>query len=773
MSLTNDYFLLYHGAHYTSEDALVLEDLEEDFFCEVSALVLSTNRKNFSYFFALSSFKDFLKQMSTLSLNSFEELHLLQFHLIKRIQEKKSKQYIHKLHTSFKYLETKELLSTQNCEKLISLFDPHEFHSFEETLNIDEKDNKKDFLEQKNEMMNFIKELQDLGENLSYRNELKEIQDYLNKQKFSIGITGVMNAGKSTLLNALMGKEVLGTSVVPETANLSLLKYSSQPYARVFYWSKKEWQKIIYSAQEFEAIALFVKESEDIFEKEFDSYILDEGRVDDIKVQDLSLYTSAKHNKSNLIKEIELGVDLDFLKEGIEIVDTPGLDDVVIQREEITKGYLSQCDLMIHLMNVSQSATQKDIDFIIDALMYQNIGKLLIILTKADSVSEKELKEVVSYTKKSIKTQLARRNEESKFDFILSNLEFIALSSKMALLHKLGKGDEALKEGYSLEKTGILKLEESLHETLYGEDSQKSELIINSAKAQLFKSIERQVSSLQYELRLLSKNEEEIAKELEVLNLKKDENIQNISQMREELLSCKADLNAFSKGLDSFIEAQLFRAKTRLQSRLMDDFTYSLEKKKTKEFLDNLNLSLDLALKDTMVDVLRDYRYKFIQKSQTLAKKIHLQYESYELTEIEIEEGSVLESVNKHFKAGLVQNASYVLCSKLQKAFSKAKEKNLSSLSQQVQENLQESYDNLNEELNLKVEVIAKALIEELYISLSKPLVIFEKNLEDEEELLSYSLINYEKDEGKRGEHSLYIHKQLKVLGNASKRCQI
>lgn len=428
---------------------------------------------------------------------------------------------------------------------------------------------------------------------------------------------------------------------------------------------------------------------------------------------------------------------------------------------------------MIHLMNVSQSATQKDIDFIIDALIYQNIGKLLIILTKADSVSESGLQEVVNYTKKSIKTQLSKRNEESKLDFILSCLEFIAVSSKMALMHKTGQEEEALSEGYPLEKTGILKLESYLHETLYGENSQRGELIINSAKARILTSIQTQISSFQYELRLLSKNEEEIAKELELVNLRKDENLENISQIKEMLIESKNELMSFSKGLDSFVQAQLFRAQARLESRLMDDFTYALEKKKTKEFLEALNLSLDLALKDTLIDVIRDYRYKFIQKSESLAKKMQHEYESYEIMEIKLEDDSVLESINKHFKSGLVHSSSYVLASKLQRSFSKLKQKDLSTLAYEVQEHLKEAYKHLHEEISLKAEEIAKGLIEELYKDLSGPLASFEKNLEDEEKILSHNLINYEKDERKRGEYSISIHKQLKTLMNAATRCAL
>ena len=53
-------------------------------------------------------------------------------------------------------------------------------------------------------------------------------------------------------------------------------------------------------------------------------------------------------------------------------------------------------------MNVSQSATLKDIEFIIDALLYQNITKLLIVITRADTVSQEQLDEVITYTKTSI-----------------------------------------------------------------------------------------------------------------------------------------------------------------------------------------------------------------------------------------------------------------------------------------------------------------------------------------------------------------------------------
>ncbi len=142
---------------------------------------------------------------------------------------------------------------------------------------------------------------------------------------------------------------------------------------------------------------------------------------------------------------------------------------------------------MIHLMNVSQSATLKDVEFIIDALLYQNITKLLIIITRADTVTKEQLEEVINYTKSSIQRQLKAQNKDSKLNYILEHIKFIPISGKMALYHRTGRSEEAIKNGFNLEDTGILEIEDYLNETLFGANSSKSDLIIKSALSQLQK----------------------------------------------------------------------------------------------------------------------------------------------------------------------------------------------------------------------------------------------------------------------------------------------
>ena len=73
------------------------------------------------------------------------------------------------------------------------------------------------------------------------KNSLTHIMEKLENQHFSIGITGVLSAGKSTFLNALLSQEILGSSSVPETANLTILRYGESAGARVHFWSKEQW----------------------------------------------------------------------------------------------------------------------------------------------------------------------------------------------------------------------------------------------------------------------------------------------------------------------------------------------------------------------------------------------------------------------------------------------------------------------------------------------------------------------------------------------------
>ncbi len=182
------------------------------------------------------------------------------------------------MHESFEYLKNENIIGQFEYNKLISLFDPKELASCDDEIDVEDElkvDEKKPFKEAKNELDDLILELKSIFITDDFKKELKETSDYLSNQKFSIGITGVMNAGKSTMLNALMGQEILGSAVVPETANLTIVKHG-KPSAKVFYWNKDEWQKIEQSANEIKSIKDFVDETKKVFGDKLSDLIKEE-----------------------------------------------------------------------------------------------------------------------------------------------------------------------------------------------------------------------------------------------------------------------------------------------------------------------------------------------------------------------------------------------------------------------------------------------------------------------------------------------------------------
>jgi len=776
MSLANDYFLLYHGITVEqNEEVEPIETKIDNDIYSIYSLILSTTRKNFEKYIPLTSFKTYCQKLNVKTPNNIEELNHLQHNIVENIVGTKSKEHILILQDSFKYLKEKEMINSEELQKLLSLFDPKELDIIENTILFDTSSNEKEeeekkssFKELKSILESIVDEVKELvTTNEKFKDELTDTKHYLNNQKFSIGITGVMNAGKSTMLNALMGKEILGSAVVPETANLTIVKHNPSETAKVYYWNKAEWQRIENAAKELESMRDYVNETHRIFGNELSSYIKEESRFDEVDVKDLSLYTSAEASgkKCNLVKYVELGSNLDFLKDGIEIVDTPGLDDPVIQREEITKEYISACDMMLHLMNVSQSATLKDVEFIIDALLYQNISKLLIVITRADTVSKEQLQEVIDYTKSSIERQLRAQNKDSQLDYILKTIKFIPISGRMALLHRTGRAQEALDKGYTLEDTGILEIENYLNETLFGSNSQKGEIVVQSAKSQILRTIEKENLSLNYELQLLSKSKEELENELKNFTKRKEVNKRIFDAMNEDINFYKNDAKNYIDSLSTFLQSELIDLQNVIKQRVISDVRYSFEKTKKRPEDSRIKVIVQTAIKDGIIDVIRDYRYKFIKKSQSIGEQCEQKYQDF---------GFVVGHKNDNFdargffqddfKSGFLTSNNEVLISQVINAVSKSKANKLNELDRELEGYIKNQFVDIENDLKSKVTKVTSLLIENFFETLNAPLKRVRQKLEDEEKILQNQVESFGQNDENRANLSIEIHKKIKKL---------
>ena len=676
-----------------------------ELFCDYAAILLTTSRSNIEELENIKEAREAMQFLCGLDEWDKKRVQFVQKELLFFLSTKGSASLNKEIQQRFDRLRKEDIIGYEKTRKLISIITLiEEKKDKAKSIHVTKATKGSNFYESAINLFhasidNLIKSVED--ETLLAR--LNEIPQRLKNQKFSIGITGVMNAGKSTMLNALLGKEILGTSVIPETANLTLIKYAKKPSAKVNFWDKNEWDSIEKSADTLESMKPFIDETKKHFGEKLNKYITDEGRTYKISLDELPAFTSAEHSdkKCNLVKSVELYTDLKFVENGVEIVDTPGLDDPVIQREEITKGYVANCDLMIHLMNVNQSATQKDIEFITDTLLYQSVARLLVVITRIDTVSKSELEEVIKYTKSSIKAKLESLNKSSSFDSIIEKIDFIPIAGLEALKHRIGKGDSS----YPLEKTGILEVEEYLDDILFGDSSQKVNLIIEANKKELIKIIKTAKNSLHVEKNLLGKSASEIKNEYdkykeEIIEIKVEINRLNlkIKDEKEELVNYFLTLENFSK--NKFLSLQSV-----VKRRVMDDVSYELRKNKKKPEASRISYIIETALKDGLIELLRDYRYQFSKKDiEGLSRSLEIHFEDA-LGELYKKFSAKTKVINQELIEGFEQE-----CKAPVQAIEfemNAQEKILSSYQKISQDKSYDAAQRL-EEIELKLQVLLK-----------------------------------------------------------------
>jgi len=75
-------------------------------------------------------------------------------------------------------------------------------------------------------------------------NRIKNFVERCKDPVFHIAFVGTIKAGKSTLINALLGRNLASTSVTPETAVLTKFRSSRKDFVRVQFYSSDEWEQL-------------------------------------------------------------------------------------------------------------------------------------------------------------------------------------------------------------------------------------------------------------------------------------------------------------------------------------------------------------------------------------------------------------------------------------------------------------------------------------------------------------------------------------------------
>ena len=224
------------------------------------------------------------------------------------------------------------------------------------------------FRERKLDVTVALQELSDIAGGLgakSLRERLdRDLVRKMEEDRFHLVVVGEFNHGKSSFVNALLGETVLPVGVTPTTAAIHHLKYAETPESTVVYSS---------------------------------------GRRESIPFGDTRKFAVGGGTAADDVDYLEVGYPAALLKERILLVDTPGVNDLSLQRADITYSYIPRADAVLFLLDAGQILKESERQFLNDKLLKASRDKIVFVITKWDILNEDEKKEALAYAR----TQLA------------------------------------------------------------------------------------------------------------------------------------------------------------------------------------------------------------------------------------------------------------------------------------------------------------------------------------------------------------------------------
>ena len=195
---------------------------------------------------------------------------------------------------------------------------------------------------------------------------LASVRATTRQEEITVAVLGRFKAGKSSLLNDILGRQILPVGVIPVTAVVTEIRGGAREHARVHFRN---------------------------------------GDDREIALDRIGAYIAEKENPENLKGVHRISLEVPELRRfrGLRFVDTPGLESALSHNTQTSLEWLPNVGLALVAISVDPPLSERDLELI--RSLYRYTPKVAILLTKADLVSQPELEEIVGF----VRRQLARR----------------------------------------------------------------------------------------------------------------------------------------------------------------------------------------------------------------------------------------------------------------------------------------------------------------------------------------------------------------------------
>lgn len=306
---------------------------------------------------------------------------------------------------------------------------------------------------------------------------LEELKSRLNEGRFHLAVLGQFKRGKSTFLNALLGEEILPTSVIPLTAIPTFIFWENARRLRVVFSDDKA--PIECRPADNHELAEFLKE-----------YVTEAGNP---------------KNQRN-VSLVEVFVPSPILQKNVVLIDTPGIGSTFKHNTEATLNFLPQCDAALFLVSADPPVTEVEIEFL--KQVKTKVARLFFLLNKVDYLDAAEQETVENFLVDVLRTQGGFSEKPDVF----------RVSARRGLAARIAA------DAAQWQNSGMLAVENHLIEFLASEKSAtlkkaisgKALTLINEAQMALelrIKALQMPVADLEKRVELFEKDLLEVEQE--------------------------------------------------------------------------------------------------------------------------------------------------------------------------------------------------------------------------------------------------------------------
>jgi GTP-binding protein EngB required for normal cell division len=213
---------------------------------------------------------------------------------------------------------------------------------------------------------------------------LNTLRERLAESRLQVAILGQFKRGKSTVINAILEAPLLPSAVVPATAIPTFISWGPTSHIRVAYQDSRP--------------------PEDVHPADPDAIC-----------GELHQWVTEEGNPVNRrgVRRVDLFIPADVLRDGIVLIDMPGIGSTLRHNTEAALEVLPECDAALFVVSVDPPVTEAEVAYL--RTVRPHVTRLFFVLNKIDYLDSAEQTQAIAFLRNAFRAALGSAEEPEIF----------------------------------------------------------------------------------------------------------------------------------------------------------------------------------------------------------------------------------------------------------------------------------------------------------------------------------------------------------------------